>query len=999
MGPQEIKKRYAELREQALSGRIGKEEYERELAALKEAADFLRAGESSSSPQPVDKKRTEKYEPKPFENFNSAIPARKSGKSSLRDAIEEAERAVERQETQDSSQERRKKGTDRRSLGTSDRRDPNNQIGPPPGMKERRLNILPDRRNSFHADRRNPDVPRSTPNEKNGTDQPLSGKIEIGGTIAARYTLITKLSDESTGELWRAFDQEQGDDVLIRFLPKEFRGSKRVLLRLRQLLKQVQSIKTPGINPVIDLFEDAAEFPFYVSQYSEGLLLDKYYESFMEENEKFFVQEISRIFAPIVKGLDKSHEKHILHRDIRPRNIIVTTRGGILLDHGILAEIRDSLDELSGSQATEDDQDALARFAYLSPEEISGKTTSPASDQYSLAVVIFELLSGHLPFRTRKLSLLKNCILSEPPPGVTGYSDRVNTAISKALSKNPEERFVSCTQFLAVLSGDTELNVESVHKAGIRSYVPDEEEDSSSLATVERKALKNISQKASSEKNAVIAELKRKRKIRQLIFRIVMLISIVIALGVIYAFRERIPAAWNYWIAGETVDSNGPPPEENDPPPDASAAIKPASPTQNNPPKRTAGNTNGPTRTPPQNDNPVLSPRSRVPAGPVHIQIMGVEGVGERFAFIVDNSANMVAEYPPLQLAKINIFRAFEQLGSHQKFQITFFSDHVTFFSPLALASADNETQDEIGDFIDGISPEGSASRTTIEQAIRENIQQGPDNIFLFISSKSPVPTAAQLDKLRTEARNIRISVVEFGEGFQPEGQHPLRDFALKTGGGYFWVDMHVHTMGNRRHLGHLPDQVPPPLEQEDPSEETVQTSASPDDLRRVALSREEIDSIQNIASKIYESSLEREIRFPALIRSEEFKPLVPRIIAASEANLPAAQYLTALMYRAGIEVKADRKLAFEAAKSAAESGCVPAMSLLAEFYLNGEGTNKNIMEEKKWLRTAASLGEPFAQFRLAQKYSTGETRLFWLQKSAEQNYAPAVKELNSGKK
>jgi len=154
------------------------------------------------------------------------------------------------------------------------------------------------------------------------------------------------------------------------------------------------------------------------------------------------------LLSPVVEGLAFAHEQGIVHRDLKPENIMVCEQGGVkLMDFG-LAKAQDS------ARVTETGS-VLGTLAYISPEQIQGKGYQAASDQYALGVILYELLTGVLPFRRRKAMEVVMQHLHEEPPSILDEKPSlpaaVGPAIARMLAKDPAARFPDVKEALAAL--------------------------------------------------------------------------------------------------------------------------------------------------------------------------------------------------------------------------------------------------------------------------------------------------------------------------------------------------------------------------------------------------------------------------------------------------------------------------------------------------------------------------------------------------------------------
>ncbi|MCY3020553.1 MAG: serine/threonine-protein kinase, partial [Planctomycetota bacterium] len=218
-----------------------------------------------------------------------------------------------------------------------------------------------------------------------------------GNTIAAKYILVEKLGAGGMGEVWKARDTESEVERAIKFLPPEVSRSDKEMRRLRENFRLVYGLIHEGIAAMHGLEQHGAEHVL-VLEYVEGKALRVYARDFLKAHgAQASMEEALRLGQQIARALDFAHAKNVIHRDIKPDNIIVMRDGNAkILDFGLAAEIQSSL-----SHAAATEHSAAGTRPYMAPEQWRGRQQDAATDQYALAVVLYELLSGHLPFYDR----------------------------------------------------------------------------------------------------------------------------------------------------------------------------------------------------------------------------------------------------------------------------------------------------------------------------------------------------------------------------------------------------------------------------------------------------------------------------------------------------------------------------------------------------------------------------------------------------------------------
>jgi serine/threonine-protein kinase len=232
--------------------------------------------------------------------------------------------------------------------------------------------------------------------------------------------------------------------VAVKVLPPEYAHDQQFLLRFKNEVTNSARLVHPHIVQVFDIGE-AGDTAFFVMQLIAGRNL----KTTLEQQGRLSMAETMRILRHIASALDTAHDLGIIHRDVKPENMLITHQGeAYLTDFGIARSIEGT--RITGG--------LLGTPEYMSPEQCQGLDAGRQADQYSLAIVAYELLTGVTPFRSAATQpwALVNMHVTAPPPDprqwVGDLPVSVCAALSRGLAKQPEERFASCSEFVEQLS-------------------------------------------------------------------------------------------------------------------------------------------------------------------------------------------------------------------------------------------------------------------------------------------------------------------------------------------------------------------------------------------------------------------------------------------------------------------------------------------------------------------------------------------------------------------
>ena len=268
----------------------------------------------------------------------------------------------------------------------------------------------------------------------------MSRPPQSGDLIAERYELEELVGTGGMSTVFRAYDLQLERRVAVKILHSHYAEDPEYLERFRREARAVARLSHPNIVTVIDRGDDDGR-QYIVFEYVEGENLK---ELVLHEG-RLPVRRALELALAIADGLSFAHQRGLVHRDVKPQNILLNQEGEVkVTDFGIAR----SLHVEHGVTQT---GTVLGTGEYLAPEQASGKTVSAATDVYSLGVVLWELLAGDVPFTGENFVAVALRHVNEQPPDLrerrTDVSPRLAAAVDRALAKDPARRFPSMAAF------------------------------------------------------------------------------------------------------------------------------------------------------------------------------------------------------------------------------------------------------------------------------------------------------------------------------------------------------------------------------------------------------------------------------------------------------------------------------------------------------------------------------------------------------------------------
>lgn len=265
--------------------------------------------------------------------------------------------------------------------------------------------------------------------------------LKPGMTISNRYEIIDKVGSGGMADVYKAKDQRLNRFVAIKVLKPEYSNDKSFVNKFRGEAQSAAGLSHPNIVNVYDVGDDGG-LHFIVMEMVEGITLKR----FIERKGNLDIKEAVGIGIQIAQGMDAAHENHIIHRDIKPQNIIISRDGKVkVTDFGIA----------KATTSNTITSNAMGSVHYLSPEQARGGYSDEKSDIYSLGVTLYEMLSGRVPFsgdNTVSVALLhiqaEAIPLRELDANIPLSIDKI---VQKCMQKRPERRYHSASELIADL--------------------------------------------------------------------------------------------------------------------------------------------------------------------------------------------------------------------------------------------------------------------------------------------------------------------------------------------------------------------------------------------------------------------------------------------------------------------------------------------------------------------------------------------------------------------
>jgi len=325
----------------------------------------------------------------------------------------------------------------------------------------------------------------------------------IGETLD-RYQVIEHLGRGGMAEVYKAYQPRLDRYVAVKVLHAFLADEENFLARFQREAKAIAMLRHPNIVQVYDFdYDEEWDVYYMVMEFIGGPTLKVQLKDLAEHEKQMPLDEAVRVAAALGKALDYAHQRGMIHRDIKPGNVMFTDDGQVVLtDFGIARMI--NLSGLTASGAI------IGTPSYISPEQAMGRPGDERSDIYSLAIVFYQMITGDLPFdaETSMGIILKH--ISEPPPSPRtlrpDLPEMVEQVLVRALAKDPAQRYQEVTEFV------TDLQRAAAGETIVLPPVKEAEADPSLTRNIPRSLTQEQTPPPSSTPTSTPAPVSRQRR-------------------------------------------------------------------------------------------------------------------------------------------------------------------------------------------------------------------------------------------------------------------------------------------------------------------------------------------------------------------------------------------------------------------------------------------------------------------------------------------------------
>jgi serine/threonine protein kinase len=261
---------------------------------------------------------------------------------------------------------------------------------------------------------------------------------ELIGETLGNYSILDEIGRGGMADVFKALDIESGETVAVKILSPQLNLDSKIKARFTREAKVLSGLQHPNIVPILDFGESNGMIYIVMPFMEVGTLHDRMLVG------RLRLRDCAVIIDQVAAALQHAHEAGVVHRDVKPSNILFDSDGNAWLSDFGFAHVTDASLSLTGSAL-------IGTPAYISPEQINGNKINHLSDQYSLAILLYQMCTGSLPFNadTPLAIIIKHATEPLPRPRMVNprIPDIIEAVLIKALAKDPDQRYSSVVEF------------------------------------------------------------------------------------------------------------------------------------------------------------------------------------------------------------------------------------------------------------------------------------------------------------------------------------------------------------------------------------------------------------------------------------------------------------------------------------------------------------------------------------------------------------------------
>jgi serine/threonine protein kinase/Tfp pilus assembly protein PilF len=288
------------------------------------------------------------------------------------------------------------------------------------------------------------------------------------GKIISHYKILEKIGEGGMGVVYKARDTKLDREVALKFLPHHLDASAEDISRFEQEAKAISALNHPHIETIYDV-DEIDDQKYLVLEYIPGGTLKSKLKQLKSEDKTFSIADVLNYSLQLAEGLAHAHRHQIIHRDIKTENILLTEEGKVKLTDFGLAKLRGTVHKTKTGST-------LGTVAYMSPEQIRGEEVGQQSDLWSLGVVLYELLTSHLPFPGEYEAAVSYGILNQDPSKVRSVRPEtppdLENIIDRCLEKDKTKRYQQAEDIFSDLRAVQQQTTGKVQVEKKRTRLP-----------------------------------------------------------------------------------------------------------------------------------------------------------------------------------------------------------------------------------------------------------------------------------------------------------------------------------------------------------------------------------------------------------------------------------------------------------------------------------------------------------------------------------------------